>query len=138
MRALSRPTSLGLLGFWNSVGLLNEGEAANAGILDGRFAVEWVRKNIAVRSAYVLSAPGSQADAADASPRQHFGGDPDDITIHGQSGGGGAIMTQLVLYDGQKPNYQKAIPRSNQNYAAYKVQDLTVSCPGLLNLADGS
>lgn len=60
-------------------------------------------------------------------PQQQFGGDPDDITIHGQSGGGGAIMTQLVLYDGQKPNYQKAIPRSNQNYAAYKVQDLTVS-----------
>ncbi|GAA5875863.1 hypothetical protein JCM3774_001105 [Rhodotorula dairenensis] len=93
---------LGLLGFWNSVGLLEEGEAANAGILDGRFAVEWVRKNIA-----------------------QFGGDPDNIAIHGQSGGGGAIMTQLVLYDGQKPNYQKAIPRSNQNYAAYKVQDLT-------------
>lgn len=45
-------------------------------------------------------------------------------------------MTQLVLYDGQKPNYQKAIPRSNQNYAAYKVQDLTVSVEfSLLKLA---
>jgi carboxylesterase type B len=37
---------LGMLGFWNSQGLLDEGEHANAGLLDGRFAVEWVVKHI--------------------------------------------------------------------------------------------
>ncbi|BGO99813.1 hypothetical protein NBRC10513v2_004041 [Rhodotorula toruloides] len=93
---------LGLLGNWNSVASRDEGEPGNLGLLDGRFAVDWVHKNIA-----------------------QFGGDPNNIAIQGQSGGGGAIMTQLVLYDGKKPNYQKAIPRSNQNYAAYKIEDLT-------------
>ncbi|BGP32258.1 hypothetical protein JCM10296v2_004039 [Rhodotorula toruloides] len=93
---------LGLLGNWNSVASRDEGEPGNLGLLDGRFAVDWVHKNIA-----------------------QFGGDPNNIAIPGQSGGGGAIITQLVLYDGKKPNYQKAIPRSNQNYAAYRIEDLT-------------
>lgn len=37
---------LGLLGFWNSQGSLDEGEDANVGLLDSRFAVEWVVKHI--------------------------------------------------------------------------------------------
>ncbi|BGP16234.1 hypothetical protein JCM10213_007613 [Rhodosporidiobolus nylandii] len=93
---------LGLLGNWNSEGAKYEGEPGNVGLLDGRFAVDWVKENIA-----------------------KFGGDPHNIAIAGQSGGGGAIMLQLVLYDGKKPNYQKAIPRSIQNYAAYPVKELT-------------
>ncbi|GAA6006764.1 hypothetical protein JCM10207_009088 [Rhodosporidiobolus poonsookiae] len=93
---------LGLLGFYNSEGSQYEDEPGNVGILDGRFAVDWVHKHIA-----------------------KFGGDPNNIAISGQSGGGGAIMTQLVLYDGKKPNYQKAIPRSIQNYASYTVKELT-------------
>ncbi|GAA5901158.1 hypothetical protein JCM6882_006132 [Rhodosporidiobolus microsporus] len=93
---------LGLLANWNSQGSLWEGETANVGILDGRFAVDWVKANIAA-----------------------FGGDPHNIAIAGQSGGGGAIMSQLVLYDGKKPNYHKAIARSIQNYAAYKTEELT-------------
>ncbi|KAM0746592.1 alpha/beta-hydrolase, partial [Meredithblackwellia eburnea MCA 4105] len=32
---------LGLLGFWNSQGILDEGEDGNAGLLDSRFAMEW-------------------------------------------------------------------------------------------------
>lgn len=35
-------------------------------------------------------------------------------------------MTQLILYDGKKPNFHKAIPRSIQQYAAYPVKELTV------------
>ncbi|BGP48330.1 hypothetical protein JCM10450v2_004202 [Rhodotorula kratochvilovae] len=93
---------LGLLGNWNSVASRYEDEPGNVSLLDGRFAVDWVKKNIAA-----------------------FGGDPNNIAIAGQSGGGGIIMSQLVLYDGKKPNYQKAIPRSNQNYAAYKIEELT-------------
>ncbi|GAA6042967.1 hypothetical protein JCM8097_000026 [Rhodosporidiobolus ruineniae] len=115
---------LGLLGNWNAQGSLDEGESANVGLLDGRFAVDWVKANIA-----------------------KFGGDPHNIAIAGQSGGGGAIMSQLVLYDGKKPNYQKAIPRSIQNYAAYTVKELTprndafaasVNCTDSAATADGA
>ncbi|GJN90505.1 hypothetical protein Rhopal_003516-T1 [Rhodotorula paludigena] len=93
---------LGLLANWNSVASHAEGEPGNLGLLDSRYAVDWVKNNIAA-----------------------FGGDPHNIAIAGQSGGGGVIMSQLVLYDGKKPNYQKAIPRSNQNYAAYRIEELT-------------
>ncbi|KAJ7623771.1 Alpha/Beta hydrolase protein [Roridomyces roridus] len=93
---------LGLLGFWNSVGSPDEGEDGNAGLLDGRFAVEWVVKHIS-----------------------KFGGDPKNIAVSGQSGGGGAIMNQLVLYDGTGYSFQKAIPRSIQRSGAVKIADLT-------------
>ncbi|GAA5864541.1 hypothetical protein JCM8547_005574 [Rhodosporidiobolus lusitaniae] len=115
---------LGALGFYNSEGAQYEGETANVGLLDSRFAVDWVKENIA-----------------------KFGGDPHNIAISGQSGGGGTIMTQLVLYDGKKPNYQKAIPRSIQNYAAYPVEELTtrndafaasVNCTDSVSTKDGA
>lgn len=115
-------TSSGRLANWNSVGSLDEGETANVGILDGRFAVDWVKANIAVRFPFgLLSRP-----SLTFLHQQAFGGDPNNIAIAGQSGGGGAIMSQLVLYDGKKPNYQKAIARSIQNYAAYTLEELTV------------
>ncbi|GAA6016958.1 hypothetical protein JCM10207_007861 [Rhodosporidiobolus poonsookiae] len=93
---------LGLLGFYNSEGSQYEDEPGNVGLLDSRFAMDWVHKHIT-----------------------KFGGDPNNIAISGQSGGGGAIMTQLVLYDGKEPKFQKAIPRSIQNYAAWRVPELT-------------
>ncbi|KAF7364736.1 Carboxylic ester hydrolase [Mycena venus] len=93
---------LGLLGFWNSQGSLDEGEDANVGLLDSRFAVEWVVKHIS-----------------------KFGGNPHNIAISGQSGGGGAVMNQLVLYDGKGYSFQKAIPRSIQRSGNWKVADLT-------------
>jgi len=46
---------------------------ANFGHLDQRFATRWVKRNIAA-----------------------FGGDPDNITIGGQSAGGGSVMAQLT------------------------------------------
>ena len=56
---------LGALGYFNSA----NGEVGNAGLLDARFAIQWVQKNI-----------------------DQFGGDPKAITISGQSGGAGIIM----------------------------------------------
>ncbi len=47
--------------------------SGNAGMLDIVKALEWVHKNIAA-----------------------FGGDPDNVTIFGQSGGGGKVNTMLV------------------------------------------
>jgi len=55
---------LGVFGFAMSEALGREG-SLNAGLLDQRLALDWVKANIAT-----------------------FGGDPDNITIHGQSSGG--------------------------------------------------
>jgi para-nitrobenzyl esterase len=68
----------------------------NFGNLDQKFAVEWVKRNIAA-----------------------FGGDPDNITIGGQSAGGGSVLTQLTspLTGGL---FQKAIVQSGISYGAYE------------------
>lgn len=55
---------LGVFGFARSAALESEG-SENAGLRDQRLAIEWVRDNI-----------------------EHFGGDPDKITLAGQSTGG--------------------------------------------------
>ena len=49
------------------------GAPANFGHLDQQFGTRWVKRNIAA-----------------------FGGDPDNITIGGQSAGGGSVMSQLT------------------------------------------
>lgn len=51
-------------GFAQSTALRQEG-SENAGLRDQRLAIEWIRDNI-----------------------EQFGGDPERITIHGQSSGG--------------------------------------------------
>lgn len=56
--------NLTVFGFAQSDALKSEG-SENAGLRDQRLAIEWVRDNI-----------------------EHFGGDPDRITIFGQSSGG--------------------------------------------------
>ncbi|KAM0421376.1 hypothetical protein ACHAPT_010911 [Fusarium lateritium] len=70
---------LGFFGFAQSDALKAEG-SENAGLRDQRLAIEWVRDNIA-----------------------QFGGDPDKITIFGQSSGGLAIGMQTMAYGGSKP-----------------------------------
>lgn len=62
----------------------------NAGLRDQRLAIEWVQNNI-----------------------QQFGGDPQRITIHGQSSGGLAIGMQTLAFGGSKPvPFQAAICES--------------------------
>ncbi len=62
--------------------------SANVGMLDAVKALEWVRDNIA-----------------------SFGGNPDDVTIVGESGGGGKVGT-LMCMPGAKGLYKKAIIQS--------------------------
>lgn len=62
--------------------------SGNAGLLDLVFALQWVKQNIA-----------------------QFGGDPDNITIFGQSGGGGKV-TCLMSSPLAKGLFQKAIVES--------------------------
>ncbi len=58
---------------------------ANFGNLDQQFGLMWTKRNIA-----------------------YFGGNPDNITIGGQSAGGGSVMTQLTC-PANKPYIQRAI-----------------------------
>lgn len=62
--------------------------SGNAGILDLVLALEWVRDNIAA-----------------------FGGDPDNVTIFGQSGGGGKVNALLAM-PAAKGLFHKAIVQS--------------------------
>jgi len=76
--------------------------SANAGLLDQRFALQWIKQHI-----------------------EAFGGNPNDVTIMGQSGGGYAVAAQIVLYDGDNQGlFQKAIPRSIQRSPMFRVDEL--------------
>ncbi|KAH6683775.1 Alpha/Beta hydrolase protein [Plectosphaerella plurivora] len=89
---------LGALGFMAHPEL----PSANAGLLDQRMALTWVKENIAA-----------------------FGGNPDEVTIMGQSGGGLAIVSQMVLYDGDSEGlFQKAIPRAIQRSPMFSINEL--------------
>lgn len=67
---------LGVFGFTYLAGLGGEqfAHASNAGMLDIVAALEWIRDNIAA-----------------------FGGDPGNVTIFGQSGGGGKVSTLMAM-----------------------------------------
>jgi len=66
-------------------------QASNVGMLDCIQALEWVRDNIA-----------------------NFGGDPGNVTIFGQSGGGGKVST-LMGMPGAKGLFHRAIAMSGSN-----------------------
>lgn len=81
---------LGLLGYLNlaEIGGAKYANAANVGNLDLVAALEWVRDNIA-----------------------NFGGDPGNVTIFGQSGGGGKVSS-LMAMPSAKGLFHKAIVQS--------------------------
>ncbi|KAF2175594.1 alpha/beta-hydrolase [Zopfia rhizophila CBS 207.26] len=82
---------LGALGFSSGPTYQAEGGVSNLALLDQRFALEWVQKYIHL-----------------------FGGDPERVTIFGESAGGGSIMHQITAYGGLKGPvpFQQAVPQS--------------------------
>jgi para-nitrobenzyl esterase len=66
-------------------------QASNAGILDVVRALDWVRENVGA-----------------------FGGDPDNVTIFGQSGGAGKVSTVMAL-PAAKGLFHRAIAQSGSN-----------------------
>ncbi|KAF2156328.1 alpha/beta-hydrolase [Myriangium duriaei CBS 260.36] len=70
---------LGAFGWLSGPTFQKEGGTANAGLYDQRFALEWVQKHIHL-----------------------FGGDPDQVTAFGQSGGASSTLHQITAYGGTK------------------------------------
>ncbi|MGI6010045.1 MAG: carboxylesterase/lipase family protein [Ruminococcus sp.] len=82
------------------LGDLNEkyAESGNVGLLDLVLALEWVRDNI-----------------------EAFGGDPDNVTIFGESGGGAKVLS-LTMMEKADGLFHKAIIQSG-TYRAFKTKE---------------
>lgn len=77
---------LNALGFLNLAGVGGHPSSGNAGMLDLLLVLEWVRDNIA-----------------------GFGGDPGNVTVFGQSGGGGKVSTTLAMPGADKLRHKAII-----------------------------
>src|SRR6202034_1380268 len=89
------------LGYLDLAGLGGEKYAAsaNAGMLDIVAVLEWVRDNAA-----------------------SFGGDPGNVTVFGQSGGGGKVSA-LMAMPAAKGLFHKAIVQSGAFLRAHTTED---------------
>ncbi|KAL1689431.1 Alpha/Beta hydrolase protein [Schizophyllum commune] len=92
---------LGMYGFLAGADVLDAG-AANAGLLDQQYALQWVQEHI-----------------------HKFGGDPSDVILWGVSAGAGSIYQHVVANDGQTspPLFDTAMTSSNYLPPQYDVED---------------
>jgi len=92
---------LGMFGFLSGTDVKNNGDL-NAGLLDQHFALRWVNEHIS-----------------------QFGGDPQKVTIWGESAGAGSILQHVVAQDGQTspPLFRAAITSSTFLPSQYAFDD---------------
>ncbi|KAL4925437.1 putative carboxylesterase [Aspergillus undulatus] len=91
---------LGAFGFLSSEDVKQNGQP-NVGLLDQRFALEWVQKHI-----------------------REFGGDPGRVTVGGESAGAGAVMLQALAYGGREDHlFQNIIAASPYSAPIYNYND---------------
>lgn len=94
---------LNLLGFLNLSAYGDKYKSsANVGMMDIVAALQWVKQNIA-----------------------SFGGDPDNVTIFGQSGGGGKVTT-LMAAPSAKGLFHKAIVQSGSYQSKFMDKDVSI------------
>lgn len=87
-------------------------QASNVGMMDVVLALQWVRDNIEV-----------------------FGGDPNNVTILGQSGGGSKVSTLLGMPDAQGL-FHKAIAQSGSQVRSMSADRATETAHNVLRLLD--
>jgi para-nitrobenzyl esterase len=102
-----RLNSFGFLDL-SAIGGAKYEHAANAGMLDAVAALQWVHENIA-----------------------NFGGDPNNVTIFGQSGGAGKVSTLLAM-PGAKGLFHRAIIQSGSNLKGVSKEDAAKSAHTLM------
>jgi para-nitrobenzyl esterase len=95
----------------NTFGFLHLPEASNVGMLDVVAALQWVKDNIAA-----------------------FGGDPNNVTIYGQSGGAAKVSTLLAM-PSAKGLFHKAIVQSGSSVTAVARADAEKSTAAFLTAA---
>lgn len=82
---------LGAMGWLNGPDFAAAGGTTNAGLYDQQMALQWVQDNIHL-----------------------FGGDPNQVTVMGESAGGGSILHHITAYGGNDvtPLFQQAVLQS--------------------------
>lgn len=92
-------------GFMPGKEIMAEG-SGNAGLLDQRMGLEWVADNIAA-----------------------FGGNPDKVTIWGESAGAISVLSQMIIYDGDNTYKGKPLFRGGIMNSGSVVPTDPLDCP---------
>ncbi|PRP79714.1 carboxylesterase, partial [Planoprotostelium fungivorum] len=100
---------VGILGFFVSTTTINSSSTGNYGLLDQQTALRWTHENIAA-----------------------FGGDPNNVTIFGESAGGSSVNFQLLM-NGSWPYFRRAIIESGGPWNFRTIKQLTALNDYLLN-----